>query len=111
MDGIREAVCVCVDQRFGLHIVEGHHPLIAVQVDSDPRGSDVDRQVGCRICSEDVLGPIPQTKEPVPIGGACRDFTLTVNRVACHSKVPVSLLSNLHLWMRTTLKCFQNQEN
>lgn len=97
MDGVRETICECKDEHSGLHIVEGHQPLITVHINSNPWGSEVDRQAGCRFCSEGVICPIPQAEEPITMGRAYCNFALPIYRVACHSQVPVCLSSHLHL--------------
>lgn len=97
MDGVGKSICECIDEHFGLHVVEGHHSLITVHIDSDPRWSEVDRQAGWGFCSEGVVGLIPQAEEPVAMGGAYGDFALSIDGPAYHSQVPVSLSSHLHL--------------
>lgn len=97
MDGVRKSLCECIDEHSGLHVVEGHHSLVAVHKDSDPWRSEVDRQAGWGFCSEGVLGPIPQAEEPVAVGGAYGDFALPIDKPACYPQVPVSLSSHLHL--------------
>lgn len=97
MDGSRKSICECVDEQPGLHVVEGHQSLVVVHIDSDPGWSEIQCQVGGGLCSEGVISPIPQAEEPVAMGRAYRDFALPIDRPACHSQVPVSLSSHLHL--------------
>ena len=97
MDGVRKSICESIDEHSGLHVVEGHQSLVAVHKDSDPGRFDVDCQVGRGFRSEGEIVPIPQAEEPVAMGGAYRDFALPIDRPACHSQVPVSLSSHLHL--------------
>lgn len=97
MDGVRKDICECEDEQSGLHIEEGHHPLITVHKDAHPRGSGVHGQVGGGFCSEGVVRPISQAQEPVAVGGAYSDFALPIDGVTCHSQVPISLPSDLHL--------------
>lgn len=97
IDGVRKSIIECVDEESGLYVVEGHHSLIKVHVDSNPRWSDADRQAGWRLCSEGVLSLIAQAEEPVAVGGAYGDLALPVDRPAGHSQVPISLPTNVHL--------------
>lgn len=97
MDGVRKGICECVDEHPGLHVVEGHQPLITVHIDSNPGRSAVYCEAGWGFCPEGVVSPIPQAEEPVAMGGAYGDFALPIDRPACHSQVPVCLFSHLHL--------------
>ena len=86
-----------MDEHPGLHVVEGHQSLVIVHIDTNPGWSEIHCQAGGGLCSEGVVSPIPQAEEPVAMGRAYRDFALPVDRPACHSQVPVSLSSHLHL--------------
>lgn len=97
IDGVRKSIREGVDEKSGLNIVEGHHSLIKVHVDSNSRWSDADRQAGWRLCAEGVFTLITQTEEPVAVGGAYGDLALPVDRPARHSQVPISLPTNVHL--------------
>lgn len=97
IDGVRKSIREGVDEKSGLDIVEGHHSLIKVHVDSNSRWSDADCQAGWRLCAEGVFTLITQTEEPVAVGGAYGDLALPVDRPARHSQVPISLPTNVHL--------------
>lgn len=97
MDGVRKNICECINEQSGLHVVEGHQSFITVHIDSNPGGSMADCQVGWGFCSEGVVAPISQAEEPVAIGRAYSDFALPIDGTTCHSQVPVSLFSHLHL--------------
>lgn len=86
-----------VDENSGLHVVEGHHPLLKVHVDPDSRRSDADRQAGRRLGSEGVFSLVAQAEEPVAVGGAYGDLALPVDGSARHSQVPIGLPPNVHL--------------
>lgn len=97
MDGVFKTVCVSKDDQFGLHVVEGQQSFITVYIDADPRRSGGDCQADGRIRSEGVVGPIPQAEEPVAVGGAHWDFTLSNDGPARYSQVPVGFTADIHL--------------
>lgn len=84
MDGVGEAVRERVDENSGLHVVEGHHSLVAVHVDPNTAWPDVDRKDGGGFRPEGVVGLITQAQEPVSVGGAYRDFPLSIDGPARH---------------------------
>lgn len=97
MDGVIKGIGECVDEKSGLHVVEGHHSLFKVHVDPNSRRSVAERQASGRLCSEGVFSLVPQTEEPVAVGRAYGDLALPVDRPARHSQIPISLPTNVHL--------------
>lgn len=97
IDCVRKSICEGVDENSGLHVVEGHHPLLKVHVDPNSRRSDAEHQAGRRLGSEGVFSLIAQTEEPVAVGGAYGDLALPVDGSARHSQVPIGLPPNVHL--------------
>lgn len=105
IDGVGKRVGEGEDEKPGLHVVEGHHPLLKVHVDPNPRRPDAERQAGGRLRPEGVFALIPQTEEPVAVGGAYGDLALPVDGPARHPQVPVGLPANVHLGGKPAGEC------
>lgn len=102
MNDIREAVGECIDEHLSVHVIEGHLSLITVYVDPYTVGFVVEAQ-RCRwFRSERVVVLIPETQEPVAVGGAYYDLPFPVDGVASHAQVPVRLPTHLHLRIQIT---------
>lgn len=97
MNGIREAVGECIDEHLSVHVIERHLSLITVYVDPYTVGFVVEAQRCRRFRSESVVVLIPETQEPVAVGGAYCDLPFPVDGVASHAQVPVRLPTHLHL--------------
>lgn len=97
MNDIREAVGECIDEHLSVHVIEGHLSLITVYVDPYTVWFVVEAQRCRRFRSERVVVLIPETQEPVAVGGAYYDLPFPVDGVASHAQVPVRLPTHLHL--------------